>query len=409
MNLLPESRSLRNVWLSVSVAALILAAPAIGSAQESLPFPPTPSGSKAARTMQQSTYAPNPAPRRLPADAPNIIIMMLDDAGFALPSTYGGDVNTPTLSRVANAGISYNRFHNAAMCSPTRAALLTGRNHHRVGNGQIAEFANDWDGYSGVIPRTAATVAKVLGYYGYSTSAFGKWHNTPANETAAVGPYTNWPVGPGIGFDYFYGFLAGESSQYEPAVVENTVRLSPAHGRKDYHFTEDMTDKAVSWIRQQHALTPDRPFLMYWAPGAVHGPHQVAKEWADKYKGKFDEGWDVMRERVFARQKQLGWIPGQHRAHAAAGDDSGVERYSRQRKGVSASPDGGVRRLRRAHRHRRPAGSSTCSMNSASARTRSSSTFGATTARARRGRAARSANCWRKTAFRRRSRITSGR
>ncbi len=309
MRLLEKERGLRNIGLSVSLAALILTAPAIGSAQESLPFPPTPSGSKAARTMQELTYAPNPGPRRLPGDAPNIIIMMLDDAGFALPSTYGGDVNTRTLSRIAHAGISYNRFHNAAMCSPTRAALLTGRNHHRVGNGQIAEFANDWEGYSGLIPRTAATVAKVLGYYGYSTSAFGKWHNTPANETTTVGPYTNWPVGPGIGFDYFYGFLAGEFSQYEPAVVENTVRLSPAHGRKDYHFTEDMTDKAVSWIRQQRALTPERPFIMYWAPGAVHGPHHVAKEWADKYKGKFNEGWDVMRERVFARQKQLGWVP----------------------------------------------------------------------------------------------------
>jgi arylsulfatase A-like enzyme len=182
--------------------------------------------------MQSSIYKPNPVPRRLPADAPNILIIMLDDVGFGLPSTYGGDINTPTLSRIANSGVSYNRFHTAAMCSPTRAALLTGRNHHRVGNGQISELANDWPGYTGTIPRSAATVAKVLGYYGYSTSAFGKWHNTPATETTAVGPYMNWPVGPGIGFDYFYGFLAGESSQYEPAVVENTVRLAPAHGVK---------------------------------------------------------------------------------------------------------------------------------------------------------------------------------
>jgi arylsulfatase A-like enzyme len=295
--------------ISVGLAALSLIATTAALAQDSLPFPPTPSGSKAKRTIQESTYKPNPVPRRLPANAPNILIIMHDDVGFGLPSTYGGDINTPTLTRIANSGISYNRFHTAAMCSPTRAALLTGRNHHRVGNGQIAEFANDWPGYTGVIPRTAATVAKVLGYYGYSTSAFGKWHNTPANETTAVGPYTNWPVGPGIGFDYFYGFLAGESSQYEPAVVENTVRLAPAHGRKDYHFTEDMADKAVSWIRQQRALTPERPFLMYWAPGAGHGPHHIFKEWADKYKGKFDEGWDVMRERIFAHQKQLGWIP----------------------------------------------------------------------------------------------------
>lgn len=279
------------------------------SAQESLPFPPPPSGSKAERTIDLSTYDPAKPQRHLPADAPNIIIMMLDDAGWGLSDTFGGVIHTPAMSRVAKSGIAYNRFHNAAMCSPTRAALLTGRNHHRVGNGQIAELANDWPGYTGLIPRTAATLPKVLGYYGYSTSSFGKWHNTPTNETTAVGPYTNWPVGQGIGFDYFYGFLAGESSQYEPAVVENTVRLDPSAGKEHYHFTEDMTDKAVDWIKQQRALTPDRPFFMYWSPGGVHGPHHVAKEWADKYKGKFDDGWDVLRERLVEGQKKAGWIP----------------------------------------------------------------------------------------------------
>jgi len=292
-----------------TLATLALGAPSSLLAQDSLPFPPTPSGSKAARTMQESTYKPNIPVRRLPAAAPNILIIMLDDTGPALPSTYGGDINTPTLSRLAEAGISYNRFHNTAMCSPTRAALLTGRNHHRVANGQIAELANDWDGYAGMIPRTSATVAKTLGYYGYTTSAFGKWHNTPATETTAVGPYTNWPTGPGIGFDYFYGFLAGESSQWEPALVENTVRIDPSHGKKGYHLTEDMTDKAITWMRQERALTPDRPFMMYWTPGAAHGPHHIFKEWADKYKDKFDGGWDVMRERIFAKQKELGWIP----------------------------------------------------------------------------------------------------
>jgi arylsulfatase len=293
--------------LAASTVVLLSGAPAV--AQESLPFPAKPSGSKAGPTIAQSTYSPLPAQSRLPTNAPNIVIIMLDDVGPALPSTYGGVIETPTLSRLADEGVSYNRFHNAAMCSPTRAALLTGRNHHRVGNGQIAELANDWDGYTGRIPRTSATVAKVLGYYGYATAAFGKWHNTPANETTAVGPYTDWPAGEGIGFDYFYGFLAGESSQWEPAVVENTVRIDPSHGKEGYHFTEDMTDKAVSWMKQVHALTPDRPFLMYWAPGAAHGPHHIFKEWADKYKGKFDDGWDAMRERIYAQQKQLGWIP----------------------------------------------------------------------------------------------------
>ena len=289
------------------VVGMLLAAPAW--AQESLPFPAKPSGSKAGPTIAQSTYSPLPDTPRLPANAPNIVVIMLDDVGPGLPGTFGGVIDTPTLSRLANEGVSYNRFHNAAMCSPTRAALLTGRNHHRVGNGQIAELANDWDGYTGRIPRTSATAAKVLGDYGYATAAFGKWHNTPANETTAVGPYTNWPVGEGIGFDYFYGFLAGESSQWEPAVVENTVRLDPSHGKEGYHFTEDMTDKAVSWMKQVRALTPDRPFFVYWAPGAAHGPHHIFKDWADRYAGKFDGGWDKMRDDVFARQKKLGWIP----------------------------------------------------------------------------------------------------
>lgn len=300
-------KRLKAKWVGVSTTALLLATPVL--AQESLPFPATPSGSKAGPTIADSTYNPLPKQSHLPANAPNIIIIMLDDVGPALPGTFGGVITTPTLSRLAEEGIAYNRFHNAAMCSPTRAALLTGRNHHRVGNGQIAELANDWDGYTGRIPRTSATVAKVLGSYGYATGAFGKWHNTPANETTAVGPYTDWPAGEGIGFDYFYGFLAGESSQWEPAVVENTVRIDPSHGKEGYHFTEDMTDKAVSWMKQVRALTPDRPFLMYWAPGASHGPHHIFKEWADKYKGKFDDGWDAMRERVFAEQKKLGWIP----------------------------------------------------------------------------------------------------
>lgn len=278
------------------------------NAQDSLPFPPVPSGSKAGATIKESTYQPRVQPRRLPKDAPNVLIIMLDDVGPALPDTYGGDIHTPTLSRIAKSGLSYNRFHNASICSPTRASLLSGRNPHRLGFGQIAELANDWDGYRARWPATAASVAKVLGYYGYKTAAFGKWHNTPAQETTQQGPFDLWPAGRLVGFGYFYGFLAGESSQWEPAVVENTVRL-PAPHREGYHFTEDMADKAVTWLRQHHALAPETPFLMYWAPGASHGPHHIFKEWADKYKGKFDDGWDAMRTRIFARQKQLGWIP----------------------------------------------------------------------------------------------------
>jgi arylsulfatase A-like enzyme len=279
-------------------------------AQEVLPFPPKPSGSIALPTMQESTYSPLPAARRLPKDAPNILIVLIDDVGPAQTDTYGGEIHTPTLSKIAKEGISYNRFHTTTMCSPTRAALLTRRNHHRVASGQITELANDWDGYMGIIPKSSVTVAEVLKDYDYHTGAWGKWHNSPAEQTTAAGPFDYWPTG--SGFEYFYGFLAGEASQYEPMLVRNTTFVEHPHtsgGRDYYHLSEDLADDAIGWLRQHKALAPDKPFLMYWASGASHGPHQVAKEWADKYKGKFDDGWDKYRERVFQRAKQMGWIP----------------------------------------------------------------------------------------------------
>jgi arylsulfatase A-like enzyme len=212
------------------------------------------------------------------------------------------------MDRVAMGGISLNRFHTTAMCSPTRASILTGRNHHRVGAGQIAELANDWDGYSGHIPRSSALVAEVLKDYGYSTGAWGKWHNTPAEETTAAGPFENWPTG--LGFEYFYGFLAGEASQYEPNLVRNTTVVLPPKGpEKGYHLSEDLVDDAIGWLQTHKALQADKPFFMYWATGAIHGPHHIMKEWADKYKGKFDDGWDAYRQRVFKRAKAKGWIP----------------------------------------------------------------------------------------------------
>ena len=273
-----------------------------------LPFPPSPSGSVAGRTMQESVYSPLPPEKRLPDDAPNILIVLIDDAGPAMPDVFGGDVHTPTLGRILGDGIGYNRFHTTAMCSPTRASLLTGRNHHRVGSGSIAEFANDWDGYSGVIPRSSALQAEVLRQYGYATAAFGKWHNTPADETSEAGPFDNWPTG--LGFEYFYGFLAGEASQYEPNLVRNTtVVLPPKTPEEGYHLSEDLAEDAIGWLRTHKALQPDKPFYMYWATGAIHGPHHVPKEWADKYAGKFDDGWDAYRERAFERAKEKGWIP----------------------------------------------------------------------------------------------------
>jgi arylsulfatase A-like enzyme len=276
--------------------------------QDSLPFPPTPSASIAGRTMQESVYKRRVEPHRLPADAPNILIVLIDDAGPGLPSTLGGEVQTRTMDRVAMGGISLNRFHTTAMCSPTRASILTGRNHHRVGAGQIAELANDWDGYSGHIPKSSALIADVLKDYGYSTAAWGKWHNTPAEETTAAGPFENWPTG--LGFEYFYGFLAGEASQYEPNLVRNTtVVLPPKSPEEGYHLSEDLAEDAMKWLDTHKALQADKPFYMYWASGAIHGPHHIMKEWADKYKGKFDDGWDAYRERVFKRAKEKGWIP----------------------------------------------------------------------------------------------------
>jgi len=283
-----------------------------------LPFPPAPSASVAAETLQQSKHQRRVEPNRLPKDAPNVLIILLDDVGFGQPDTYGGPVHTPTLSRIAGEGISYNTFHTTSICSPTRAALLTGRNHHRVGSGTIAERAVDWDGYTGLIPRTSATLAKVLGNYGYKSAAFGKWHNTPATETTAMGPFTNWPTGEAIGFDYFYGFLAGETSQWEPRLVENLNPIEPPHDEK-YHLSEDLADKAVGWLRKHRAYAPDKPFFMYWAAGASHGPHHIFKEWADKYKGKFDGGWDELRQTVYKRQKELGWIPANAKLTARAG------------------------------------------------------------------------------------------
>ena len=289
--------------LGFFIPSAMVAMPDDGSV---LPFPPTPSASVAGPTLQESTHQRRVEPERLPKDAPNILIVLIDDAGFGVPDTFGGFAHTPALTKLRDGGICYNRFHTTSICSPTRASLLTGRNHQRVSSGTIAERAVDWDGYTGVMPKTSATVAEVLKNYGYKTSAFGKWHNTPADQTTAMGPFTYWPTS--YGFEHFYGFLAGETSQWEPRLVENTRAIEPPHDEK-YHLTEDMADKGIEWLKQHRAFTPDKPFLMYWAPGGVHGPHQVNQQWADKYKGKFDQGWDKLREEIFARQKQLGWIP----------------------------------------------------------------------------------------------------
>jgi arylsulfatase len=292
------------VWIT-AMAGLLFSA-SVASAQEILPFPETPSASVAGRTLQESKHQWRQMPKLLPEDAPNIVIFMTDDAGFSNPACFGGPVRMPTMDKLAKEGIAYNAFHTTAMCSPTRASLLTGRNHHRVGYGTIAELAADWDGYAGAIPRSAATIAQVLGSYGYATAALGKWHNTPIDTLTPSSPKDQWPTG--LGFNYFYGFIAGETSQYEPRIFENTNPVEPPHD-PEYHFTEDMADHAIAFMRKHRALNPERPFFLYFTPGAVHGPFHIQKEWADKYKGKFDDGWEALREETFRRQKSVGWIP----------------------------------------------------------------------------------------------------
>ena len=245
---------------------------------------------------------------RPPEGAPNVLIVMLDDAGFGSSSTFGGPCNTPTADRLATNGLKYNRFHTTALCSPTRQALLTGRNHHSVGMGGITEIATSAPGYSSVRPIDAAPLAEMMLLNGFSTAQFGKCHEVPVWETSPMGPFRQWPTG--SGFEYFYGFVGGETNQWYPALYEGTTPVEPPKTPEEgYHFTEDMTDKAIAWVRQQKSLMPDKPFFMYFAPGGTHAPHHVPKEWADKYKGKFDQGWDKLREETFARQKALGVIP----------------------------------------------------------------------------------------------------
>jgi arylsulfatase len=246
---------------------------------------------------------------RPPAGAPNVLIVLLDDVGFGAASVFGGPCQTPNFETLAGNGLKFNRFHTTALCSPTRQALLTGRNHHSVGMGGITEIATSAPGYNSLLPDNCAPLARTLKLNGYSTAQFGKCHEVPVWHTSPMGPFDSWPTGGG-GFEYFYGFIGGETNQYYPAIYEGTTPVEPQKTpEQGYHFTEDMTTKAINWIRQQKALMPDKPFFTYFAPGATHAPHHVPAEWSDKYKGKFDHGWDVLRHEIFARQKKLGVIP----------------------------------------------------------------------------------------------------
>lgn len=262
---------------------------------------------KIGRTYADSEmdWPDNPTP---PEGAPNVVVILLDDVGFGMTSTFGGSVPTPALDELASRGLRYNRFHTTAVCAPSRAALLTGRNHHNTANGFLVEWATGFPSYNNMMPRSTATIAQVMKYNGVNTSWFGKNHNTPDWETSAVGPFDRWPTG--MGFDYFFGFNAGETNQYYPVIFENTVPVeankTPEEG---YHFMTDMTDRAIGWMQLQKSISPEKPVFMYFAPGATHAPHHTPKEWSAKFRGQFDHGWDEERNIVFARQKAMGIIP----------------------------------------------------------------------------------------------------
>jgi len=246
-----------------------------------------------------------------PAGAPNVLLVLIDDAGFGNAGTFGGPIDTPNYSRMAEGGLRYNRFHVTALCSPTRAALLTGRNSHAVGVGSVGEFAGGFPGYSATLPRDCAPLPRILRDNGYSTAAFGKWHLTPDGQQGPAGPFDRWPTG--WGFDYFYGFLGGGASQWDPCLAENQkiIGTAPEYYDKEspYYLPDAMADKTIEWLHGVRAQDARKPFFIYFSTGCSHAPHHVAKAWADKYKGKFDQGWDKLREEIFARQKALGVIP----------------------------------------------------------------------------------------------------
>src|SRR6187549_1232550 len=274
-----------------------------------LPIPDvTPIGLTTFDAKDPDTKYPPIRPIHPPAGAPNVLVILIDDAGFGSSSAFGGPCNTPNFERLAAEGLKYTRFHTTALCSPTRAALLTGRNHHSVNMGGVCEIATSAPGYTSVRPKNKAPLAETLKLNGYSTAQFGKCHEVPVWQTSPMGPFDAWPTG--SGFEYFYGFIGGETNQYYPAIYEGTTPVEPEMTPEEgYHFTEDMADKAIEWARQQKSLMPDKPFFMYFAPGATHAPHHVPTEWSDKYKGRFDQGWDALREEILERQKELGVVP----------------------------------------------------------------------------------------------------
>jgi len=306
---LAVARWKRAIAYTFSLLLLLITTASPAIALETLPKPAPTFNGKIGFTYQESQ--PDTALLKsveAPADAPNILLVLIDDAGFGSASTFGGPIATPTFDQLAQNGLRYNTFHTTALCSPTRAALLTGRNHHSVSSGTIQELATAYPGYTGLIPESTATIGQILQRNGYSTAWFGKNHNVPDNQTTSVGPFDRWPNG--LGFDYFYGFIGGETDQWYPTLYENQKLVEelplPEEG---YNLTHDLADKAIAWIQQEQTTAPNRPFFAYFAPGAVHAPHHPPAEYVARYTGKFDQGWDKLREETFERQKRLGVIP----------------------------------------------------------------------------------------------------
>lgn len=272
-----------------------------------LPLPEPAFKGKIGETYQDSESAWPELPKP-PNGAPNVLLILLDDVGFGQTSTFGGPVTTPALDKLATEGLRYTRFHTTAICGPSRAALITGRNHHNCGTGFLSEWATGFPSYNNMMPQSTATVGRILKENGYATSWFGKNHNTPDWESSVAGPFDRWPTG--MGFDYFYGFIAGETHQYYPVLFENTVAVEPDRSPEEgYHFQADMTDRTINWIRYSKSVAPDKPFFCYFAPGAAHAPHHPPAEWRDKFKGQFDKGWEKVREETYQRQLAAGIIP----------------------------------------------------------------------------------------------------
>jgi arylsulfatase len=297
---------------AVTLLTIALAPPALDAQEEVqwdrsvLPIPPKPFEGHVGLRESESTLD-FPPEVSAPKGAPNILLIMPDDVGFGASSAFGGPVPTLAIDRVADAGVRYNQFHTTALCSPTRAALISGRNHHSNATGVIMEVGTGFPGYNSLMPKSNGTVAQILKGNGYNTAWYGKNHNVPDWHSSQAGPFDLWPTG--LGFEQFFGFIGGDTSQFTPAIFDGTRPIEPDKGEYEYHLDEDMADRAITYIREQNALAPDKPFFIYYAPGTSHAPHHAPKEWIEKFKGQFDQGWDKVREETFNRQKEMGIIP----------------------------------------------------------------------------------------------------